>query len=107
MSISSPIGVNEHSPQARFSIEEGGPRMIGQVGLADFHRGRRAMAQKSLLQMLDEIASRGESLEREKSEAVARAQALEREAGELRSLISLAEAKVDEILKVGATASIS
>ncbi len=34
-------------------------------------------------------------------------QALEREAGELRSLISLAEAKVDEILKVGATASVS
>ncbi len=45
--------------------------MIGQVDLADFHRGRRAMVQKSLLQMLDEIASRGESLEREKSEAVA------------------------------------
>jgi len=74
------------------------------------------MAQKSLLQMLEDLASKVrslerkngeavakmEALEREKREAVVRAQALEREVGELASLIALASEKVDEILKVGA-----
>jgi hypothetical protein len=65
------------------------------------------MAQKSLLQMLEEVASKVRLLERENGEAVARIRALEREAGELISLISLAETKVDEILKVGAKDKIS
>jgi uncharacterized coiled-coil DUF342 family protein len=79
------------------------------------------MAQKSLLQMLEEVASKHRSLEREKTEAVARAQALEREkneaiariqalereVGELVSLITLAGAKLDEILKVGANDEMS
>jgi hypothetical protein len=61
---------------------------------------RRDMGQKSLIQMLEEVASKLRSVEREKAEAVARGQTLEREAAELRNLISLASAKVDEILKV-------
>jgi putative FmdB family regulatory protein len=78
---------------------------------------RREMAQKSLVQMLEELASKVRSLEREKSKAVARAlrlesekgqdaitiQALGRQVGELGSLIALAAEKVDEILKEGAT----
>ena len=74
------------------------------------------MVQKSLLQQLEEVASRVRLLEREKSEAVARiralerenkeavatTRALEREVGELVSLITLAGEKVEEILKVGA-----
>jgi len=74
------------------------------------------MAQESLLQMLEEVASkvrllerekgeavtRIQALERENREAVARTQTLEREVGELVSLITLAGEKVDEILKVGA-----
>ena len=59
------------------------------------------MTQKSLLQMLEEVASKLRLLEREKRDAVTRIQALEREVGELSSLITLAGAKVDEILKVG------
>jgi len=73
------------------------------------------MAQKSLLQMLEEVASKVRLLEREKSEAVMRtrvlerekaeavaaAQALERENKELISLIDMVGAKVEEILKVG------
>jgi hypothetical protein len=79
------------------------------------------MAQKSLLQQLEEVASKIKALEREKSEtaarmqvlelekreAVARTQALEREVSELVSLITLAGAKVDDILKVGAKDEIS
>ena len=57
------------------------------------------MAQQSLLQKLEEAASKARLLEREKSEAVAKIQALEREAGELRNLIFLAESKADEMLK--------
>jgi len=86
------------------------------VGLADSDGERRDMTQESLLQMLEEVASkvkllerekreaaaRIQALEREKREAVAGAQALEREVGELVSLITLAGAKVEEILKVGA-----
>ena len=58
------------------------------------------MGQKSLIQMLEEVASKLRSVEREKAEAVARGQTLEGEVGELRHLVSLASAKVDEILKV-------
>ena len=65
------------------------------------------MAQKSLLQMLEEVASKVRLLEREKREAVARIQALECEVSELISLITLAGAKLDEILKVGANDEIS
>ena len=59
------------------------------------------MAQESLLQKLEEAASRATSLGREKSEAIAKIQTLEREAGELRNLISLAESKADEMLTGG------
>jgi len=82
---------------------------------------RRDMAQESLLQMLEELASkvrslqsykresaaRMQALEREKDEAVARAQALERESTELVSLITVAGERVDEILKIGANGDIS
>jgi predicted nucleic acid-binding Zn-ribbon protein len=75
------------------------------------------MGQSSLIQQIDAVANRIKSLEsergetvakmkaleREKNEAVAAARALEREVGELSSLITLAGAKVDEILKIGAT----
>ena len=61
------------------------------------------MAQKSLLQMLEDLANKVRSLELEKRETVARAQALERENSELIGLITLAGEKVDEILKIGAT----
>ena len=77
---------------------------------------RRDMAQESLLQMLEELASKVRSLERdkresaarmraleqEKGEAIAGAQALKRENTELINLITLAGEKVDEILKTGA-----
>jgi hypothetical protein len=65
------------------------------------------MAQKSLLQMLEEVAGKVRLLEREKMEAVARIQVLEREVDALAALISLAGAKVDEILRVGAKDEIS
>jgi hypothetical protein len=65
------------------------------------------MAQKSLLQMLEEVAGKVRLLEREKMEAVTRIQVLEREVDALAALISLAGAKVDEILKVGAKEEIS
>jgi hypothetical protein len=63
----------------------------------------RDMAQESLLQMLEELANKVRSLEREKRQADITIQGLEREVGELASLITLAGEKVDEILKVGAT----
>ena len=65
------------------------------------------MARESLLQKAEEVASKVRLLEHEKREAVARAQALERKVGELVSLIALAGAKVDDILKVGAKDEIS
>ena len=79
------------------------------------------MAQKSLLQMLEDLATKVrslerknaeavakvEALEREKSEAVATAKALEREVGELVSLITLAGEKVVEILEFGADDEVS
>ena len=79
------------------------------------------MAQKSLLQMLEDLATKVrslerknaeavakvEALEREKSEAVATAKALEREVGELVSLITLAGEKVEEILEFGADDEVS
>ena len=57
------------------------------------------MAQETLLEKLEEAASKARSLEGEKTEAVARIQALEREAEELKETISLAESKADEMLK--------
>jgi hypothetical protein len=79
------------------------------------------MAQRSLLQELEEVANKVRLLEREKSEAVMRtrvlerekaeavaaAQELERENKELISLITLVGAKVQEILKVGAPDEVS
>ena len=95
--------------------------VVGEVGLESSHGERRDMAQKSLLQQLEEVASKIRLLEREKSEAVASiralerekkeavatAQALEREVGELVSLITLAGEKVEEILKAGANDDVS
>jgi hypothetical protein len=69
--------------------------------------GRRDTAQKSLLQMLEDIAIKVRLLERERNEAVAAARALEREVGDLAALITLADEKVDEILKIGANDEIS
>ena len=79
------------------------------------------MAQKSLLQMLEDLASKVrslelerrqaaakmEALEREKNEAVATARALEHEVGELASLVTLAGKKLGEILKIGADDEVS
>jgi hypothetical protein len=60
------------------------------------------MAQESLLQMLEDLASKVRSFELEKRQAVAKAQTLERENRELISLITLAGKKVDEMLRIGA-----
>ena len=57
------------------------------------------MAQDTLLRKLDEAVHRAELLVREKDEAVAKIRSLERETKHLRSLISLAESKADEMLK--------
>jgi len=79
------------------------------------------MARESLIQMLEDLASRVrslevekrqvaakiEALEREKNEAVATARALQREVGELVRLITLAGEKVEEILKIGADDDVS
>jgi len=65
------------------------------------------MAQKSLLQMLEEVDNRVKSLEREKKQADLTIEGLERQVGELGALIALATEKVDEILKVGTTAKMS
>ncbi len=54
------------------------------------------------IKKLEEVAGRAKQLVREKNEATAKTRFLEREASELRSLISLAESKVDEMLGVGA-----
>jgi peptidoglycan hydrolase CwlO-like protein len=59
------------------------------------------MGQKSLIQMLEEVAGNIRSLEHEKAENTAKIQALERQVDELRNLISLAESKVDEMLEGG------
>jgi hypothetical protein len=99
------------------SITAAVDRFPGGGSLADSYREGRDMVQKSLLQGLEEVVSKVRLLEREKGEAVAKIEALERqnteamakiralerEAGELISLISLAGAKVDEILKGEAT----
>jgi septal ring factor EnvC (AmiA/AmiB activator) len=57
------------------------------------------MAQEPLLQMLEQLATRIKSLEREKREVAAKTQALEREVEELRDMIWLAESKVEQMLK--------
>jgi putative FmdB family regulatory protein len=95
--------------------------VVEEVVLESPHGEGRDMAQESLLQMLEKVASRIkllereksetaakiQALEREKNEAVATAQALEREVGELVDLITLAGAKLEEILKVRANDEIS
>jgi hypothetical protein len=79
------------------------------------------MARESLLQMLEDLASKVRLLESEKSDAVAKmkaleheknqavasAQALEREVAGLANLITLAGEKVEEMLKIGANGEIS
>ena len=79
------------------------------------------MARESLLQMLENLASRVRSLEFEKRQAAARMEALEREkkqaaltvqglereVGELGAVIVLASEKVSEMLKDGASADMS
>ena len=65
------------------------------------------MTQRSLLQMLEELASKVRSLEREKKEAALTIQGLEREVGELGALIAMAAQKVDEMLEEGTTGSMS
>lgn len=78
--------------------------------------GRRDVPQPSLSQMLEELAKRIRSLEREKRqaalsiqalerekrEAAITIQALEREVGELGSLIAVVSEKVDQMLREGA-----
>jgi hypothetical protein len=76
-------------------------RSLGRGRLADSRGERRRMAQESLLQRLEELASRVKSLEREKRQAAARIQALECEVVELTALIAQASVKVDEMLKEG------
>jgi hypothetical protein len=71
------------------------------------HVERRNMAGESLLQMLEDLASKIKLLEYERREAVAKIKALEREVGDQATLIAQASAKVDEILKEGTTADIS
>jgi hypothetical protein len=79
------------------------------------------MARESLMQMLEDLASRVRSLERdsrqaaatiqelerEKKQAALTVQGLEREVGELGAVIVLASEKVSEMLKDGASADIS
>ena len=95
--------------------------VVGEVGLESSHGQRGDMAHESLLQQLEEVASKirllerdkGEAattmkaLEREKNDAVAKTRALEREVGEMAALITLAGEKVGEILKIGANDEIS
>jgi putative FmdB family regulatory protein len=95
--------------------------VVGEVGLESPHGQGRDMPHESLLQQLEEVASkirllehargeavtRMEALEREKNEAVAKTRALEREVGEMAALITLAGEKVEEILKVGANDDVS
>jgi len=83
--------------------------------------GRRNMAQKSLLQQMEEIASRLRLLEHERAEAVARIQvlesenrnavaktrALEREVSELAAIITQAGDRADEMLKIGVNDEVS
>ena len=57
------------------------------------------MAQDTLVRKLDEVVHRAELLVRERSEAMAKLLSLERETKHLRSLISLAESKADEMLE--------
>jgi hypothetical protein len=57
------------------------------------------MEEQSLLQKLDGAVYRIRVVEKERSETLDRIKQLEHEAGELRQLISMAEAKADEILK--------
>ena len=95
--------------------------VVRDVGLESSHGQRGDMAHESLLQQLEEVASKirllerdkGEAattmkaLEREKNDAVAKTRALEREVGEMAALITLAGEKVGEILKIGANDEIS
>ena len=57
------------------------------------------MSQDTLVRRLDEFVGRAKEMVRERDEATARIASLEREVSKLRNLISLAESKVDEMLK--------
>jgi putative FmdB family regulatory protein len=95
--------------------------IVEEVVLESSHGQRRVMAHESLIQHLEEVASkirslerdraeastRMEALEREKNEAVAKTRALEREVNEMAALITQAGEKVKEILKIGANDEIS
>jgi hypothetical protein len=65
------------------------------------------MARETLLQMLEDLASKVRSLELEKRQAAIKMQALEREAVELARVIALACEKVEEMFKVGADGYVS
>ena len=67
----------------------------------------RQMADGRLLRGLEDLASKVRLLERENMEYIAKIQALERENSEMAALIALATAKVDQMLKDGATADMS
>jgi cell shape-determining protein MreC len=62
------------------------------------------MAQDALLRKLEEVDRRAKMLVTEKDEATAKMRSLEHETNHLRSLISIAESKADEILKGVSTA---
>jgi putative FmdB family regulatory protein len=104
--------ISGFASKARDSIQPAGEPFsertgVGEDGLVSSHVERRAMPKESLLQMLEDLASRVRLLELEKRQATARAQALEREVGKLAALITLAGEKVEEILKVGANDDVS
>ena len=65
------------------------------------------MAQDTLVRKLDEAVHRADLLVRERDEAMAKIGSLERETRHLRSLISLAESKADEMLNGVSTAHAS
>lgn len=65
------------------------------------------MADGWLLKGLEDLANKVKLLERQNMEAIIKIQTLERETREMAALIALATAKVDEMLKDGATADMS
>jgi putative FmdB family regulatory protein len=104
--------ISGFTSEVRDSIQPAGDpfserTVVGEDGLERYHVERREMPQESLLQMLEDLASKVRLLELEKRQATARAQALEREVGKLAALITLAGEKVEEILKVGAKDDVS
>ena len=65
------------------------------------------MTRESLLQMLEKLAGRVRSLERDNKQVALTIQGFEREVGKLGAVIALASEKVSEMLKDGATAGSS